>query len=84
MINQTRLLKVSVAWTSITYTACYLVVWLIPGSRELFLSTALHAIVPVTSGPYTLGIYLVGLIVWDLLVVVAVWLFVYLGNTIRA
>jgi len=84
MINLTRLLKVAVAWTSIAYTACYLVVWFFPGARELFLTTALHAIVPVTSGPFTIGTYVIGLIVWDLLVVVGVWLFVYLWNTIRS
>ena len=83
MINTTRLLKVSVAWTSIAYTVCYLGVWLFPGIRGLFLTTALHAIVPVTSGPFTLGTFVTGLIVWDVLVAVGVWLFVYLWNTIK-
>lgn len=83
MINTTRLLKVSVAWTSIAYTVCYVTVWLLPGVRDLFLTTALHAIVPVTSGPFTIGTYVIGLIVWDLLAVVGVWLFVYLWNTIK-
>lgn len=83
MINTIRLLKVSVAWTSIAYTVCYLAVWLVPQTRDLFLTTALHAIVPVTSGPFTLGTFVTGLIVWDVLVVVGVWLFTYLWNTIK-
>lgn len=84
MNNIKHLLKVAVAWTSIAYTVCYLVVWLVPQTRDLFLTTALHAIVPVTSGPFTIGTYVIGLIVWDLLVVVGVWLFVYLWNAIKS
>jgi len=84
MINLTRLLKVAVAWTSIAYTACYLVVWLVPQSRDLFMTAALHASVPVTSGPFTVGTFVAGLVIWNIVAVFAVGLFAYLYNTIRS
>ena len=84
MINVTHLLKVSVAWTSIAYTTCYVGVWLFPQIRDIFLSTALHANVPMTSGPFTLGNFVAGLVIWNIVAVLGVWLFAYLWNTIRS
>lgn len=84
MINKTRLLKVSVAWTSVAYTACYAAVWAFPSIREVFLSTALHANVPITSGPFTVGNFVAGLIIWNGIAILAAWLFARLWNTIKS
>ena len=84
MNNVKHLLTVTAAWTSIVYTVCYLVVWLYPVVRELFLTTALHAQVPLTSGPFTIGTFVAGLIIWNIIAVLAVWLFAYLYKAIRA
>ena len=83
MNNVKHLLTVTAVWTSIVYAACYLAVWLFPGVRGIFLTTALHAQVPLTSGPFTIGTFVAGLVVWNLVTLLGVWLFTYLYNTIR-
>ena len=84
MNNVKHLLTVTATWTSIVYAACYLAVWLYPSIRDLFLTTALHAQVPLTSGPFTIGTFVAGLVVWNLGTLLGVWLFAYLYKTIRA
>jgi len=84
MINVKHLLTVTAAWTSIAYTVCYVAVWLFPGVRDLFLTMALHAQVPLTSGPFTLGSFVAGLVVWNVVAAAGVWLFAYLWNTIKS
>ena len=83
MNNVTHLLTVTAAWTSVVYTICYVTVWLYPPVRDLFLQTALHANVPLTSGPFTIGSFLAGLVIWNSMAVLAVWLFAYLYRAIR-
>ena len=84
MNNTSHLLKVTAVWVSVVYIVCYVGVWLYPPIRDLFLSAALHASVPVTSGPFTPGTFISGLIIWNIVAVLAVWLFAYLYNAIRA
>lgn len=83
-MNITHLLKVTAAWTSIVYTVCYVGVWLYPPIRDIFMTAALHASVPVTSGPFTIGSFITGLIIWNIVTLLAVWLFAELFNRIRA
>ena len=84
MNNVKHLLTVTAVWTSIVYTACYVAIWLFPGVRDIFLTTALHAQVPLTSGPFTIGTFVAGLVVWNVITALGVWLFAYLYRTIRA
>ena len=84
MIQINRLLKVTVAWTSIVYVVCFGGVALIPGIREFFLQYALHSVnVGIGQNAMTPTTFIVGLIVWNLATLFGVWLFAYLWNTIR-
>ena len=85
MINVIRLLKVSVAWTSIVYVICFGGVALIPGAREWFMLYALHSVnVGIGQNAMTLTTFVTGLIIWDVLAAAATWLFAYLYTAIRA
>lgn len=84
MINTTRLLKVSAAWTSIVYIVCFGGVALVPGIREWFLQYALHSInVGIGESAMTLGTFISGLVIWDIVAVLTAWLFAYLWNLIK-
>lgn len=83
MINTKRLLKVSSLWISIGYIICYAGVVIFPEIRNLYMKYALHT--DATFGTNYVGIeYLVsGLIIWNIVTVIAVWLFAYLYNSIK-
>ncbi|MBI2612380.1 hypothetical protein HYW59_01020 [Candidatus Kaiserbacteria bacterium] len=85
MINTVRLLKVSVAWTSVIYIVCFGGVVLVPGIREWFFQYALHSVnVGVGQSTMTLTTFITGLIIWDVIAVLAMWLFAYLWNMIKS
>ncbi len=85
MINQTRLLKVSIAWTSVVYVVCFGVVALFPGVRDTFFQYALHSVnVGTGQSVMTLTTFVAGFVIWNIIAVLAVWLFVYLWNTIKS
>lgn len=84
MNNVTHLLKVTAAWTSIVWTVCYLGVLLIPGIREGFMLYAFHTNMILGENVMTLTTFISGLIIWNIIAILAVWLFAYLWNTIRA
>ena len=81
MINTSRLLKVTAAWVSIVYVICFAGVALFPGIREVFMTYALH-----TSGAalgenvMTLATFLTGLVIWNIIALIAVWLAAALWN----
>lgn len=83
-MNITHLLKVAVAWTSIVWTICYLGVALVPGIREGFMLYALHVNMTLGENVMTLTTFISGLIIWNIVALLAVWLFAYLYNTVRA
>jgi hypothetical protein len=83
MINTQHLLKVAVAWTSIVYVICFGGVALYPPMRMLFVRYAFHAefnmdamnvITPLT--------FVTGLVLWNIVAVLAVSLFAMLFNRI--
>lgn len=85
MINTQKLIKVSMAWTSIVYVVCFFGVMSFGGIRPGFMMYALH----MNTGPYTfqnvtsLGTFISGLIIWNIMAVLVVWLFAALWNRIR-
>ena len=83
MINTNRLLKVSAAWISIVYAICYLGVAFFPGIREGFMRYALHTSVDTGADVLTFGTFVSGLIIWNIVAFVAVWLFASLWNGIK-
>lgn len=83
MINTNHLLKVTSAWISVVYTICYLGVALFPGVRDFTMKYALHSDAPMSANYFGFGYFISGLIIWNIAVVLAVWLFAKLFNSIK-
>lgn len=83
MINTQHLLKVTAAWISIVYLVCFGGVALIPGIRSWFMEYALHTTNDMGQNVITLGTFLLGLLIWNVVAVVAVWLFAALFNSFK-
>ncbi len=83
MINTKHLLKVSSAWVSIVYIICYVGVAIYPPVRNLFMKYALHANVSFQSDFLSFGYFIFGLIIWNIVAIVGIWLFAVLFNRIR-
>lgn len=83
MINTKHLLKVASAWMSILYVICYVGVAVLPASRTWFMRFALHADSPFMSGYFSIGYFISGLIIWNVVTVLGAWLFAVLFNTIK-
>jgi len=84
MINTEHLLKVGAVWISIVYTICFAGVAAMPGIRPGFMMYGLHM------GRFDLGqnvlsfwTFVSGLIIWNVVTLLAVWLFAYLFNKIK-
>lgn len=83
MMNTTHVLKVTVVWISIVYVVCFGGVALLPGIREWFMMNALHTNVSSFENVLTLGTFISGLIIWNIVAVLAVWLFSFLWNVFK-
>lgn len=84
MINTNHLLEVTVAWISVIYVACYVGVALFPGIRPAFMQYALHTTVNVGENVMTFTTFISGLVIWNVIALLAVGLFAYLFNKINA
>lgn len=82
-LNMRHLSKVVAAWASITYTVCYAGVALYPPIRTLFMRYALHANVSFASDYLGFGYFLSGLVIWNVVAMLAIWLFTVLYNNIK-
>jgi len=84
MIDTTHLLKVTAVWISIVYVVCFGGVALAPGIREWFMKYALHATnVGIGENVMTLSTFIAGLIIWNIVAVLAAWLFAFLWNAFK-
>lgn len=83
MTNIKHLLKVTSVWTSVIYTICYLGVAIYPPIRMMIMRYAMHADVSVASNYFGFGYFVSGLIIWNIVALIGVWLFAYLFNTIK-
>ncbi|MDP2598310.1 MAG: DUF5676 family membrane protein [Candidatus Liptonbacteria bacterium] len=86
MINTKHLLKVSSAWISIVYAVCFAGVAMFGGIRPGFMMYALHTNimnVGMFQNVATFGTFLSGLIIWNIVGLLAVWLFAALFNGIK-
>lgn len=83
MIKTKHLLKVGAAWVSIVYLICYLGVALIPNVRPSFMRYGLHMGIDMGRDILTFGTFISGLIIWNIVAFVAVWLFATLYNNIK-
>lgn len=82
-MNITHLVKVTVAWTSIVYAACFFGVALVPSVREVFMYYALHMNVDMGENVATVGTFISGLVIWNIVAVLAVGLFSALHDGIK-
>ena len=83
MIDIKHLLKVTSAWVSVAYAVCYAGVAIYPPVRDLFMQYALHAKTTFVSDYLGVGYFISGLIIWNIVALLAVALFAYLFNTIK-
>ena len=82
-MNTKHLLKVTSAWISIVYVICYAGVALFPGIRPGFMRYGLHMVIDMGQNILTLGTFILGLIIWNVIALLAVWLFAFLYNSIK-
>ena len=83
MINLKHSLKVAIAWISIVYVICFVGVALFPASRPGFMKYGLHLNADFGPNILTVGTFISGLIIWNIVALLAVWLFVALYNSIK-
>lgn len=84
MIDAKHLLKVTAAWISVVYVICFLGVALFPGVRPGFMRYGMHVgNLDMGRDILTLGTFVTGLIIWNVIALLAVWLFAALFNGIK-
>ncbi|OGY54121.1 MAG: hypothetical protein A3A24_00775 [Candidatus Buchananbacteria bacterium RIFCSPLOWO2_01_FULL_46_12] len=83
MLNTTRALTIASLWISVVYIICFGGVALLPGIRPWFMQYALHTRADLGTNIMTLGTFVTGLIIWNILALLAVWLFVLLSNYVK-
>ena len=83
MIDSKHLLKVAAAWISVVYVICYVGVAMIPGIRPGFMRYGLHMGIDMGQNVLTLGTFISGLVIWNVVALLAVWLFVVLFNAVK-
>jgi len=83
MIDSKHLLKVAAAWISVVYVICYVGVAMIPGVRPGFMRYGLHMGIDMGQNVLTLGTFISGLVIWNVVALLAVWLFVVLFNAVK-
>jgi hypothetical protein len=79
----TRAVKIGLAWISIAWTVCYLAFGLIPGLGPTAMPYILHMHVPMEN-IFTIGNFIIGLIVWNIVVAAGIALAGLLSNYIKA
>lgn len=83
MMDIQRLLKVTSVWISAVYVICYAGVAVYPPIRELFMRYALHANMPIDSVPFSIGNFVVGLLIWNVVALLGVGSFAYLFDAMK-
>jgi hypothetical protein len=81
-MSTTRAVKIGLAWISIAWTICYLAFGLIPGLGPTAMPYILHMNVPMEN-IFTIGNFIIGLIVWNIVVAAGVALAGLLSEYIK-
>ncbi len=84
MINLKHLSKVVVLWMSLVYTVCYAGVAIYPPIRGLFMKYSLHADMVFVSNFFSIGYFISGLIIWNVVGLAGAGLFAVLFNKIKS
>lgn len=80
MLNSAKIAKVTVVWMTILYIICTLIAAILPGIYAKFAGLLVHFGAVSQKPNITFLSAIVGLIVWDIVVYIAVWLFVAIYN----
>jgi len=78
-----RAVKIGLAWINITYVLCYVILGLIPALRPSLLQYILHLNVGPVENIMTIGNFIVGLILWNVIVGASIWLVGFLAQYIK-
>jgi len=82
-MNTLRAIKIGLAWINITYVLCYVILGLMPAVRPSALPYILHLNVGPVENIFTLGNFVVGLILWNVIVGAGIWLVGFLAKYIK-
>ena len=82
-MNTTRAITIGAAWITIAWTVCYLAFGLIPGLRSVAVPYLTHINVGAMENIFSIGNFIVGLILWNVVVVAGIALAGLLSNYIR-
>ena len=82
-MNTTRAVKIGLAWINITYVLCYVILGLLPGTRPSLLPYILHLNVGPVENIFTFGNFIVGLIIWNVIVGAGIWFVGFLAKYIK-
>ena len=83
MINIKHVLKVSAAWISVVWVVCFAGVAMFPGIGTGFMRYGLRMGNYMGTNILTFGTFVSGLIIWNVIVFLAVWLFATFFNNIK-
>lgn len=84
MININHLLKVAAVWISIVYAVCFAGVGLFGGIRPGFMQYGLHMRgIDMGENILTFGTFVSGLVIWNIIALLGVWLFAALWNGMK-
>ena len=78
-----RAVKIGLAWITSTYVLCYVILGLIPAARPSALPYILHINVGPVENIFTLGNFIIGLILWNVIVGAGIWLVGFLAKYIK-
>lgn len=79
-----HLLKLAASWISVVYIVCFGGVALYPGIREWFMRYALHTEFNFGSNIATFSTFVTGLVIWNIVALLAVWLYAVLNKSIKS
>jgi len=83
MINTKHLLKVSLSWINLTYLICFIAVAVYPPLRSQFMLYALHEQLNIGVSVLTVQTFIFGLIWWNIIATLGIYLFCLLYNKIK-
>jgi len=82
-MNTTRAVKIGLAWINITYILCYIIWGLLPTARPSVLPYILHLNIGPVETIFTLGNFIGGLILWNVIVGAGIWFVGFLAKYIK-
>ena len=80
MTDTKQVYKVVSLWISIVYVVCFGGVALFPEIRAWFMEYALHNRVDIGANVMTVTTFITGIVIWNVIAILAVWLYAVINN----